>query len=103
AYLADVEVGMETDAALGRPTRDVVVPAPPREHLDAAVVHADGHGDLEDPLRGPQQAVDVRVDPRELGRVVESFEEGSPRVVPHDPMVPYAGASVTPSACSSWS
>ena len=69
---------MEADPALGRSTGGVVVHPPGREHFDAAVVHAHGHGHLEDAPRRPQQAVDVRVDPGELRRVIESLEDGGP-------------------------
>ena len=70
---------MEADAALGRAPSGVVVDAPAGEHLDSAVVHADGHRHLEDAPGCAQHAVDVGIETGELGRVVEALEHRLPR------------------------
>ena len=76
--LVGVEVGVEADAALARPPGGVVVDPPPGEHLDRPVVEADGHRHLEQAPRRAQHAVDVGVELRQLGGLVEVVEDGLP-------------------------
>ena len=90
-HLVDVDVGVEADAALAGTAGRVVVDPPPREHLDRAVVHADGHRDLEHPFGRAQEPMYVGVEPGELRSIVESVEHGLPGVGGHG-WVPLVGS-----------
>ena len=80
-HLGGMEVGVEADPPLGRAPGGVVVDPPSQEHLDVAVVHADGHGHLEHPVGQPEQAMDVGVEAGQRGGVVDALEHRRPRVV----------------------
>ena len=73
---------MEADPALGRTPGGVVVDAPTGEDLDLAVVHPDGNGHFEDPLRGAANwRWTLGSSPGQGGGIVDPFEDGPPRVV----------------------
>ena len=58
--LVGVDALVESDAALARSARRVVLDPPARVHLDLAGVHAHRHGDFEDPL-GSDDSLDQSV------------------------------------------
>ena len=72
--LADADVGVVADAALGRAPRVVVAHPVGLEGAQAAVVEAHRHRHLEDGLGVAQPLQDLAVDVAELGRLVELAE-----------------------------
>ncbi len=78
-HLVDVEVRVESQAALAGATRRVVLHAPAGEHLDRTVVHPHRHRDLEHPDGDAELVVDRRVDPDQLRRVIQTLEDRGPR------------------------
>src|SRR5207248_11205597 len=68
------------DAACAGTARPVVLDAVPGEHLDPAVIHANGLFHLDLAERAHEDAPDVRVEIDEIGSALElTLDDGLPR------------------------
>jgi len=79
-HLIVVGVRVVPDAAFAGTARPVVLDAVPGEHLDPAVVHANGHFHLDLAERAHEDAPHVRVEIDEIGSALElTLDDGLPR------------------------
>jgi len=71
---------MKADAALPGTARGAVLDAPAVVHLDLAGVHADGHRDFEDPLRGHDPLDQPLVQTEQMAGRFDQRRDAQPRI-----------------------